>query len=169
MMYPNKKFLNLLQHLQGLRVLLVDSNDDFCYMITMLLQIYGVEVLTASLSQQALEIFVQWQPDVIVSDIALPYEDGCELIQQVRTKAGERGEVVLAIAVTGYGNQEMFHEHLCVGFDLWFTKPLDLDEFVTVLACLAICKHSTDTIAQRILDHVPKHTNRLLHRTRSGS
>ncbi len=132
-----KNFPNLLQYLKGLRVLLVD--DDFCYMITVLLQLYGVEVLTASLAQQALEIFVQWQPDVLVSDIALPDEDGCALIQQVRTKVGEGGKEVLAIAVTGYGNKEMLHEYVCVGFDIWFTKPLDLDEFVAELACLAIC------------------------------
>lgn len=155
-MYPNNRFPTNLQSLQGLRVLLVDDNVDFCDLIA-LLQTYGVEVQTASLVQQALEIFVQWQPDVLVSDIALSVEDGYALIQQVRTNAGDRGEVVLAIAMTGYANEKMLQRALCVGFDLWFTKPLDLDEFVAVLACLAICQQSSYTIAQRMLGHVPKH------------
>ena len=123
----------------------------------MLLQPYGVEVQTASLAQQALKIFVQWQPDVLVSDIALPNEDGYTLIQQVRTKAGERGEVVLAIAVTGYANEKMLQRALCAGFDLWFTKPLNFDEFLAVLACLVVCQESSYLIAQRILGNVLRH------------
>ncbi|MBR8835034.1 MAG: response regulator [Stigonema ocellatum SAG 48.90 = DSM 106950] len=156
-MYPNNKFPTNLQSLQGLQVLVVDNNVDYCDLMTLLLQPYGAKVQTASLAKRALEIFVQWQPNVLVSEIALPHEDGYALIQQVRTKAGERGEVVLAIAVTGYGNEKMLQRALCVGFDLWFTKPLDFDEFVAVLACLAICQQSSYAIAQRILGHVPRH------------
>ncbi|MCC5627252.1 response regulator [Nostoc sphaeroides CHAB 2801] len=147
--------------LQGLRVLLVDDNVDFfCSLMTLLLQLYGVEVQTAFSVQQALEIFEQWQPDVLVSDIALSKKNCYALIQQVRTKVGERGEVVLAIAVTGYANKNMLQRALCAGFDLWFTKPLDFDEFFAVLTCLAICQQSSGAIiAQRILDHVPKHAD----------
>lgn len=159
-MYPNNKFPTNLQSLQWLRVLVVDNNVDYCYLMTLLLQPYGVEVQTASLAKLALEIFVQWQPDVLVSEIALPDEDGYALIQQVRTKAGERGEVVLAIAVTGYANEKMLQSALCAGFDLWFTKPLDFDEFLAVLGCLAICQQSSYVIAQRILGHVPRHGDR---------
>ena len=154
-MYPNKRFPTNYPSLQGLRVLVVDNNIDFCDLMTLLLQSYGVEVQTASLAQQALEIFGQWQPDVLVSEIALPKEDSYALIQQVRTKAGERGEVVLAIAVTDYANEKMLQRALSAGFDLLFTKPLDLDEFIAVLACLAICQQSSYAIAQRILGNVP--------------
>ncbi|MCF2150259.1 response regulator [Desmonostoc muscorum LEGE 12446] len=156
-MYPNNRFPTNLQCLQGLRVLVVDHNGDFSDSIALLLQPYGVEVQTASLTQQALEIFVQWQPDVLVSDIALSKEGGYPLIQQVRTQAGERGEAVLIIAVTGYANKKILQSPLYVGFDLLFTKPLDFNEFLAVLACLAICQQSSYTIAQRILGHVPRH------------
>lgn len=138
-MYPNNRFSTNLQSLQGLRVLLVDNNVDFCHLMALLLQPYGVEVQTAFLAQQAWKIFVQWQPDVLVSDIALSLDDGYSLIQQVRTKAGEPGEVVLAIAVIDYVNELMLQRALCAGFDLWFTKPFNLDEFVAELACLVIC------------------------------
>jgi two-component system, OmpR family, response regulator len=122
-----------------------------------ILQLYGVEVKQAFSVPQALEIFEQWQPYIVVSDIGLPKEDGYALIQQVKSKAQERGQVVLAIAVTDYVDEKMCERALSGGFDLWFTKPLDIDEFVTVLAYLAICQQSSYAIAQRILGHVPRH------------
>ena len=143
--------------LQGLGVLVVDGNVDLGDLLTPLLQPYGVEVQAASSAQQGLEIFMQWQPDVLVSEIALPHEDGYSLIHQLRTNAGDRGKVVLAIAVTDYANEKMLQRALRVGFDLWFTKPLDFDEFIPVLSCLAICQQSSYTIAQRILGNVRKH------------
>lgn len=155
-MYTNNEFPTNFSSLQGLRVLVVDDNVDFCHLITLLLQPYGVEVQKAFSVQQALDIFRQWQPDVLVSDIGLPKEDGFALIQQVRTKAGERGEVVLAIAVTGYTHEKMLQHALSAGFDLLFTKPLDFDEFLAVLGCLVICQQSSYAIAQRILGHFPR-------------
>ncbi len=156
-MYTNNKFLTHLSFLQGLRVLVVADNVDFCYLITLLLQPYGVEVQKAFSVQQALEIFGQWQPDILVSDIALPNENGYALLQQLRTSSAELGEVVIAIAVTDYANEKMLERPLCAGFDLWFTKPLDFDEFLAVLGCLAICQQSSYVMAQRILGHVPRH------------
>ncbi|MBD2356085.1 response regulator [Tolypothrix sp. FACHB-123] len=156
-MYPSNRFLNNLSSLQGLQVLIVDNNVDCCDLITILLQLYGVEVQQAFSAPQALEIFEQWQPYIVVSDISLPKEDGYALIQKVKSKAKERGQVVLAIAVTGYADEKMCERALSGGFDLWFTKPLDIDEFVAVLACLAVCQQSSYAIAQRILDHVPKY------------
>jgi len=134
-----------LPSLQGLRMLVVDNNIDTCDLMTLLLQPYGVEVQTAFLVQQALEVFVQWQPDILVSEVALPKEDGFALIRQVRT---------LTAAVTGYVTEETQKRVLSAGFDLWFTKPLNFDEFLAVLSCLVICKQSSYAIAQRILSNV---------------
>lgn len=164
-MYTNNKFPADLLYLKGLRVLVVDNNIDCCDLIKVLLQTYGVLVRTAFLAQQALEIFRQWQPDVVVSDIALPYEDGYTLIQQLRTKAGEQGKAVLAIAVTGYTDEKMLQHALNIGFDMWFIKPIDFDEFLSVLACLVICQQSSYTnglpsataIAQQILGNISRH------------
>jgi two-component system, OmpR family, response regulator len=156
-MYTDNKSPTNLSSLKGLRVLVVDNNIDYCDLIKVLLQTYGVLVQTAFLARQALEIFRQWEPDVIMSDIALPYEDGYTLIQQVRTKAGEKGEAVLAIAVTGYADEKMLQYALNTGFDLWFIKPLDFDEFLTILACLVICQQSSYTVAQQILGNMSRH------------
>ena len=154
-MYLNNKFHPHLQYLQGLRVLVVDSNHDFSQMMTVLLQLYGVEVLTASLSQQALEIFVLWEPDIILSDLAMLHKDGYRLIQQLITKAEKLGKMVIAIAVTDYGNKEMFQQDLCLGFNIKFTKPLDLDDFLTMLSSLVICQQSSYVAAQQILGIKP--------------
>lgn len=155
-MYLHNQFSTNLSSLQGLRVLIVDNNDDCRVMLSVLLQSYGVEVQTASSVKLALEIFEQWQPDVLVSDIAFPGEDGYALIQQVRSKAG-RGKLVLAIVVTGYDCENISQRALRCGFDLWFTKPLDIDEFVAVLARLTTCQQPSYAIAQGILG-VPAHS-----------
>ncbi len=146
-MYLSHKFPTNYLSLQGLRVLVVDDNVDFCYLMTLLLQPYGIKVQTAFLVQQALEIFRQWQPDILVSDIALPKEDGYALIHQIRTLMGERGRVVPAIAVTALVNEEMRQRGLSGGFNLWFTKPLNFDEFIAVLANLPICQQLSYAIA----------------------
>jgi two-component system, OmpR family, response regulator len=107
-MYTNNKSPINLQFPQIPRVLVVDDDADYCNLMMLLLQPYDIEVQTAFSVKQALEVFGQWQPDVLVSDIALPKENGYTLIQQVRTNAGEHGEVILAIATTLYNDKNMF-------------------------------------------------------------
>ena len=156
-MYIDHGFPNNIPSLQGLRMLVVDNNIDSCNLMTMLLQPYGVEVRVAFLVQQALELFMQWQPDVLVSEIALPKEDGFALIRQVRTLTAARGKETLALAVTAYAHKETRQRALSAGFDMWFTKPLNFDEFLPALSCLVICKQSSYVIAQRILGNVLRH------------
>lgn len=145
-MYLNNELPTNLPSLQELQILVVDNNIDSCDLMTAL-QLYGAKVRVAFLVQQALKIFVQWQPDVLVSEIALPKEDGFALIRQVRTLTAARGKEVLALAVAGYATQETQKRALSAGFDLWFTKPLDFDEFLAVLSCLAICQQSSYAIS----------------------
>ena len=59
--------------------------------------------------------------------------------------------------MTGYDNEKMHQRALCVGFDLWFTKPIDFDDFLAVLTCLAICQQPSYAIAQRILGNFTVH------------
>lgn len=105
--------------------------------------------------------------DVLVSEIALPKEDGYALIRQVRTLSAALGKEALAIAVTAYATEETQKRSLSAGFDLWFTKPLNFDEFLAVLGCLAICQQSSYAIAkrcckaqiaQRIVGNVPRYS-----------
>lgn len=136
-MYLNNKLSTHPLFLQGLRVLLVDNDVNFCNLLTPMLQSYGVKVQAAFLGQ-ALDIFVQWQPDVLLNDISSSKEDGYALIHQVRTLTGERGKVVPAIALTSTVTEDMYQHALLAGFSLCFAKPVVIDDFVAVLGILAI-------------------------------
>ncbi|MEH2042288.1 response regulator [Nostoc sp.] len=141
-MHINNRFSTNHSFLQGLRVLLVDNDVNFCNSLTPMLQSYGMNVQAAFLGEQALEIFVQWQPDVLLSDISSPNEDSYALIHQVRTLTGERGKVVPAIALTATVTEDMYQHALLAGFSLCFAKPLVVDDFVAVLGILAIANNS---------------------------
>lgn len=136
-MYLNNKLSTHPSFLQGLRVLLVDNDVNFCNLLTPMLQSYGVKVQAAFLGQ-ALDIFVQWQPDVLLNDISSSKENGYALIHQVRTLTGERGKVVPAIALTSTVTEDMYQHALLAGFSLCFAKPVVIDDFVAVLGILAI-------------------------------
>ncbi|MEH1831437.1 MAG: response regulator [Nostoc sp.] len=137
-MYLNNRFSTNHSFLQGLRVLLVDNDVNFCNSFTSMLQSYGMKVQAAFLGEQALKIFVQWQPDILLSDISSPKEDGYALIHKVRTLQGERGKVVPAIALTSVVTEDIYEHALLVGFNLCFAKPVVIDDFVAVLGILAI-------------------------------
>ncbi|MEH2269464.1 MAG: response regulator [Nostoc sp.] len=137
-MHINNKFPTNTSFVQGLRVLLVDNDVNFCNYLTAMLQSYGVKVQVAFFVQQAMEIFVQWQPDILLNGIYSPKENGYALIHQVRTLTGERGKVVPAIALTGTITEDMYQNALLAGFNLCFAKPVVIDDFVAVLGILAI-------------------------------
>ncbi|HYX16667.1 MAG TPA: response regulator [Nostoc sp.] len=80
---------------------------------------------------------MQWEPDVLLSDISTPNEDGYALIHEVRTLT-ERGKVVPAIALTSTVTEDMYQHALLAGFSLCFAKPVVIDDFVAVLGILAI-------------------------------
>ncbi|MCF2149507.1 response regulator [Desmonostoc muscorum LEGE 12446] len=140
-MYINNKFPTHPSFLQGLRVLVVDNDVNFCNSLTAMLQSYGVKVQAAFLGEQALEIFVRWQPDILLNGISSPKEDGYTLIHQVRTLAGERGKAVPAIALTSTVTEDMYQHALLAGFSLCVAKPVVVDDFVAVLGILAIANN----------------------------
>ena len=141
-MYLNNRFPTNPSFLQGLRVLLVDNDVNFCNSFTPMLQSYGVKVLTAFLGEEALEIFVRWQPDVLLSDISSPNEGSYTLIHEVRTFTGERGRVIPAIALTSVVSEYMYQHALLAGFNLCFAKPVVIDDFVAVLGILALANNA---------------------------
>ncbi|MBN3994753.1 MAG: response regulator [Nostoc sp. NMS2] len=141
MIYINNRFSTHPSSLQGLRVLLVDNDVNFCNSLTPMLQSYGMKVQVAFLGEQALEIFVQWQPHILLNSISSPKEDGYALIHQVRTLTGERGKVVPAIALTGTVTEDMYQRALLAGFSLCFAKPVVINDFIAVIGILAIANN----------------------------
>jgi PAS domain S-box len=128
--------------LTGLRVLVVDDDSDTREMISMMLNQYGATVCTASSSVEALEAFHEWQPNVLVSDLGMPGEDGFALIGKVRTLTPEQGGNIPAAALTAYIRDEDRQQALAAGYQTHIAKPVDPTTLVRAVAGLAKQKES---------------------------
>jgi CheY-like chemotaxis protein len=123
--------------LAGVRALVVDDADDARELIGTALTQYGADVVAVSSAAEAYALITatspQWRPDVIVSDIEMPVEDGYSLIRRVREWESARGAHIPAVALTAYGRAEDRARALKVGFQTHVAKPVDPDELVTVI------------------------------------
>jgi CheY-like chemotaxis protein len=122
--------------LDGVKVLLVDDDQDTLNMISTMLTDYGAIVQTAASSLDALEALRWYKPDVIVSDLAMPYEDGYSLIHKLRVLGTESGKQTPAVALTAYVRVEDRARALSAGFNMFVPKPVEPDELVTAIANL---------------------------------
>lgn len=120
------------QHDLPLRVLVVDDNTDGAATLSMLLQLAGYLVRTASDGLSALSVAEAFRPNAILLDIGLPVLDGYEVARRIRADAAFDG--VLLIALTGYGQDADRERSLQVGFDHYFVKPTDPRVLCDVLA-----------------------------------
>jgi PAS domain S-box-containing protein len=122
--------------LDGVRILVVDDEPDSNEAIGALLSSRGAEVRVADSAPQARQILHDWRPDVLVSDIGMPGEDGYGLIRRIREADGEVARMP-AIALTAYASREDKIRVLTAGFHAHVPKPVDPAELVTVLANVA--------------------------------
>jgi CheY-like chemotaxis protein len=122
--------------LTGLRVLVVDDEEDAHTLLQRALEDRGATVAVAASSEQALDVIERCRPDVIVSDIAMPGMDGYSLIQSIRTLPPERGGRTPAIALTAYAGAEDSHRAFSAGFQRHLAKPVELGRLVMLIANL---------------------------------
>jgi PAS domain S-box-containing protein len=122
--------------LTGLRVLVADDEADTRALLRVMLEQCGAEVMTAASAAEALRLFEQSRPDVLVSDIGMPEEDGYALIAGVRALEAESGGRVPAIALTAYARAEDRVRVLRAGFQVHVPKPIEPDELLAVVASL---------------------------------
>jgi CheY-like chemotaxis protein len=104
-------------------VLVADDNRDAGETLAMLLRLDGHEVHVATDGLQAVEMFAQVQPDVVILDIGMPGLSGHEVAQRIREQGSERA--VTLIAVTGWGQKADKDRATASGFDHHFTKPVE--------------------------------------------
>lgn len=123
--------------LRDLRVLVVDDEADARQWITILLEESGAEVIAAASVSAALEAIEQQRPDVLVSDIGMPGEDGYALIRKIRELTPQMGRTIPAVALTGYAREQDYAKALAEGFQLHVAKPIRAAELVAVVASLA--------------------------------
>ncbi|MDT5293223.1 MAG: hypothetical protein QOJ76_103 [Acidobacteriota bacterium] len=129
--------IDCLASLQGLRVLVVDDEADTREMMRAVLEHCKIEVFTAESASEALEAIAQFRPDVLISDLGLPEDDGYALIAKVRALPAEHGGQMPAAALTAYVRAEDRMKVLRSGFQLHVPKPFEPAELVTVVANLA--------------------------------
>ena len=122
--------------LSGLQILLVDDEPDVRDVLATVMQGSGANVIAVSSVQEALKVLDQTQPDILVSDIAMPQEDGYMLIRQVRERETRQGGCLPALALTAYVREEDCQQALNLGFQRHMPKPVDTTELVMTVANL---------------------------------
>jgi signal transduction histidine kinase len=122
--------------LAGVRVLVVDDEADGRETIAKVLNAYRAEVSTACSAREALAAIRQSPPDVLVSDIGVPDEDGYDLIREVRALPIAQGGQMPAVALTAFARKEDRLRAVVAGFDLHAAKPIAPAELVACVASL---------------------------------
>jgi PAS domain S-box-containing protein len=110
--------------LHGRRVLAVDDDASTQEIVATMLVMYGVSVRTAGRASDALRILSEWRPDVLLTDIAMPGDDGYALIRRVRSLPSTLGSIP-AVALTAYTDSKSVQEAFAAGFDAHLGKPLE--------------------------------------------
>jgi PAS domain S-box-containing protein len=139
--------------LSGVRVLLVEDDDDSRNLLSLVLNRFGAEVISTSSSTEALDSFMQKTPDVVISDIGMAELDGYELIRKLRTLplqgsllpaessrqsavSSQLPALVPAIALTGYATIRDRDRALAAGYQLHMAKPVEPDDLVAAIVKL---------------------------------
>jgi signal transduction histidine kinase/CheY-like chemotaxis protein len=121
--------------LRGVRVLVVDDNDDARDLMTVALSMQGATVTAATSAADAREAVRRERPDVLISDVGMPGEDGYSLMEWIR--ATPPLSRIPAIALTGYAGLDAQGRANHAGFNAHLTKPVDLDALAAEVAKLA--------------------------------
>lgn len=117
--------------LNGVQVLVVDDDPDTRQLITFTLTQYGATVTTATSSTEAFQHLQQQTPQILMSDIGMPNEDGYVLIRRLRS--AEETRQIPAIALTAFAREEDRRDVLAAGFQQHLTKPIDPHDLVMAI------------------------------------
>jgi signal transduction histidine kinase/CHASE1-domain containing sensor protein/ActR/RegA family two-component response regulator len=122
------------QLLSGVNVLLVDDDSDTLTLMTTALTRRHANVTAVSSADEAIQAISKKRPDVLVSDIAMPDEDGYGLIEKVRLLENGATQTIPAVAITAYAKEEDRERALSAGFQIYLAKPVELTELISVVA-----------------------------------
>lgn len=128
---PKEEALNL----NGVQILVVDDEPDTCELVSLVLEQAGAIVNRASSASEALALFKQLRPSILVCDIAMPGMDGYMMIQQIRMMPDLDGQV-LAIALTAYARELDRQQAIAAGFQQHLAKPVEPEVLVGEIAKL---------------------------------
>jgi signal transduction histidine kinase/CHASE1-domain containing sensor protein/CheY-like chemotaxis protein len=122
------------QLLSGLNVLLVDDDSDTLTLMATALTKRQANVTAVSSAGEAIQAITRKRPDVLVSDIAMPDEDGYGLIEKIRRLENGETQNIPAVAITAYAKEEDRERALSSGFQIYLAKPVELTELISVVA-----------------------------------
>jgi CheY-like chemotaxis protein len=123
--------------LDGIRVLLVDDEPDAREMMASALETCGATVTSAASARDALETLAHGDIDLVLSDIAMPGQDGYELIREIRAMPSSRLAGVPAAAVTAHAREDERERALAAGFQMHLAKPIHPATLAKAVAALA--------------------------------
>ncbi|HLL73100.1 MAG TPA: response regulator [Pyrinomonadaceae bacterium] len=123
--------------LGGLRILIVDDEADTRELVQEVLARQGAEVRVSESAAEALRMLATWHPDLLISDIGMPVEDGYELIKQVRNFDAEHHGQIPAVALTAYVGAEDYRRALAAGFQTHLAKPIVPKDLIEIVARVA--------------------------------
>ena len=121
----------------GVRVLVVDDDEDSVELFAAALTACGAEVVTANSAPDALRLLAARVPDVVVTDIAMPGADGYWLVREIRQLRDATASTVPVVAVTAFGREHIRSRALASGFFDYLEKPVD-----PVVLCAAVTRAS---------------------------
>ena len=131
-------FQDQISALKELRVLVVEANIDNRGLYTVVLEGVGAEVTAVGSAREALVAMAEFNPHLLISDIALPDENGYTFIRKLRAIEAPLGKIP-ALAITGFIDSQARSQALSAGFNHWLPKPIDLDLFLhTILEMIGL-------------------------------
>ena len=148
------RLTSALQRLDDVRILVVDDDRDNREFLSWALNNQGAEVRECAGVRDALALLDQWTPDVLVSDIGMPEEDGYTLIKEVRARNADRAGLIPALALTGYAKETDAARAFDAGFQMHLTKPVDMAILITAVVRLVRLKTQSENFKGRISDEI---------------
>ncbi|KYC36529.1 hypothetical protein WA1_43345 [Scytonema hofmannii PCC 7110] len=122
--------------LNGVKVLVVDDEIDTRELIAFILEQSGAEVTQVASASEAIQALMQFQPDLLLSDIGMSEVDGYMLMRQIRAMSPNLGGQIPALALTAYALEGDYQQAIAAGFQQHITKPVDPTALVTAVAKL---------------------------------
>ena len=119
--------------LDGVKVLVVDDEPESLLLLDAVLSGSGAVVRTSTSAREGFREYQSWRPDVLVSDIGMPGENGYDFVKRVKAWARETGDWVPAVALTAYARAEDRMKALAAGFHMHVPKPVEPAELITVI------------------------------------
>ena len=133
--FQDKGSTSKVKLLDGVRVLVVDDNEDTCELVGLIMQQHGALVTLAGSAVQALKVLNEHPQDVLICDIGMPDEDGYLFMKRLRARKPEQGGHVPAIALTAFSEPEERKRILQSGFQMYVGKPAEPFDLVA-----AVCR-----------------------------